>query len=207
MAVDVTPRTPHATITCFDPSRLTIRPATPSRWPDLERLFGERGACGGCWCMAWRLRHRDWVAGKGAGNKRAMQQIVTSGGRPGIIGYVDREPVAWCAVAPREQYTHLERSRVLKPVDDQPVWSVSCLFVLKPYRRQGLSVLMLQGAVEFARKAGATILEGYPVVPTMKPTPDAFVWTGVPSSFLEAGFHEVARRSPTRPIMRAVVHP
>ncbi len=138
-------------------------------------------------------------------NKRAFKKIVTTGGRPGVIGSIGREPVAWCAVAPREVYGYLDRSRVLKPVDEQRVWSVSCLFVLKSYRRQGLSVLMLKGAVDFAARAGARMVEGYPVVPTMERTPDPFVWTGTPSAFEQAGFEEVVRRSRTRPIMRAIV--
>ncbi len=186
----------------IDLKKLIFRPATPARWPDLERLFGERGACGGCWCMAWRLRNKDWVAGKGARNKRAFRKIVKSGGRPGLLAYQGREPIAWCSLAPREQYLSLANSRVLKPVDDQPVWSVSCLFVLKRFRRAGVSSRLLRAAVEFAGKLGARIVEGYPVIPTMEKTPDPFIWTGVPSAFLKAGFREVARRSRTRPIMR-----
>ncbi len=183
-------------------SRLKFRPATLSRWRDIERLFGERGACGGCWCMAWRLRNKDYVAGKGAKNKRAFKKIVTSGDTPGVIAYLVSEPIGWCAVAPREVYSTLERSRILKPVDDRPVWSISCLFVLKAYRRRGVSARLLRAAAEFAGKRGATIVEGYPVEPTMKPMPDPFVWTGIPSAFRKAGFREVARRSKTRPIMR-----
>lgn len=190
------------TQTKFRLSDLVFRAATPSRWPDVEQLFGERGACGGCWCMVWRLKRKDWEAGKGAGNKRALRNLVRSGDRPGILGYVGRLPVAWCAVAPREQYGSLARSRVLKPIDDRPVWSVSCLFVLKPYRRRGVSVRMLKAAADFAARQGATMVEGYPVEPTMSPTPDAFVWTGLPSAFLRAGFREVARPSRIRPIMR-----
>ena len=180
---------------------------TPSRWPDLVELFGERGACGGCWCMVWRLRNKDWVAGKGRGNRRALKKIVDSGAKPGILGYVGGRPVAWCAVAPREHYPSLSRSRVLAPVDDQPVWSVSCLFVLKPFRRQGISSQMLGAAAAHAARRGARIVEGYPVVPTMERTPDAFAWTGLPSAFRKAGFREVLRRSKTRPIMRLEVEP
>lgn len=189
----------------IDLKKLIFLPATPARWPDLERLFGERGACGGCWCMAWRLRNIDWVAGKGARNKRAFRKMVKSGGRPGLLAYQGREPIAWCSLAPREQYLSLANSRVLKPVDDQPVWSVSCLFVLKRFRRAGVSSRLLRAAVEFAGKGGARIVEGYPVIPTMEKTPDPFIWTGVPSAFLKAGFREVARRSKTRPIMRRTI--
>ncbi|HOX26082.1 MAG TPA: GNAT family N-acetyltransferase [Candidatus Krumholzibacteria bacterium] len=182
-------------------------PATADRWADLAALFGERGACGGCWCMAWRLPRKDWEAGKGDRNRRALQKIVRAGAEPGILGYVGDEPVAWCAIAPRTDYVHLARSRVLKPIDDAPVWSVSCLFVKKAFRRQGLSVAMLRAAVEFAAARGATIVEGYPVEATMERTPDPFVWTGLPSAFLAAGFVEAARRSPTRPIMRRTCAP
>ncbi|MDH3217366.1 MAG: GNAT family N-acetyltransferase [Candidatus Krumholzibacteria bacterium] len=188
-------------------SHIKFSAATPTRWPDIEKLFGERGACGGCWCMAWRLRNKDYVAGKGAKNKRAFKKIVTSGKTPGVIAYLGREPVAWCAIAPREDYSALGRSRVLKPVDDQPVWSVSCLFVAKPYRKQGISARLLRAAAEFAAKRGAKIVEGYPVEPTMERTPDPFVWTGIPSAFRRAGFREVARRSKTRPIMRRRFRP
>jgi GNAT superfamily N-acetyltransferase len=185
--------------------KITVHPATPERWRDLETLFGERGACGGCWCMAWRLPRKEWDAGKGARNKKALKKIVAKGEVPGIIGYVNDEPVAWCAVAPREVYSFLERSRVLKPIDDEPVWSISCLFVLKPYRRKGVSVQMLEGAVEFARSRGAGIVEGYPVEPYDARTPDPFIWTGTPSAFRKAGFKEAARRSKTRPIMRRAI--
>jgi GNAT superfamily N-acetyltransferase len=188
-------------------SRLSLKthPATPDRWKDIETLFGERGACGGCWCMAWRRPRKEWEAGKGAGNKRAFKKIVTGGGEPGVIGYVGDEPIAWCAVAPRQVYTVLERSRVLKPVDDQPVWSISCLFIAKPYRRRGVSAKMIRAAAEFARERGASIVEGYPIEPYNDKAPDPFIWTGTPSAFRKAGFEEVARHSKTRPIMRRTV--
>jgi GNAT superfamily N-acetyltransferase len=186
----------------IDLSKIRFKPATPSTWGDVEKLFGERGACGGCWCMAWRLLNKDWVAGKGSKNKRAFKKIVTSGARPGILAYLGREPIGWCAVAPRDVYGYLARSRVLEPVDDRQVWSISCLFVLKTYRRQGISVPLIRAAVGLAARGGASIVEGYPTVPSMDRTPDPFLWTGVPSAFLEAGFVEVARRSEKRPIMR-----
>ena len=179
-----------------------FRPVTPSRWKDLEDLFGERGACGGCWCMAWRLTTREWTEGKGARNRRALKRLVESGARPGILAYRGREVIGWCAVAPRREYTALARSRVLRPVDEEPVWSISCLFVRKADRRTGLSVRLLRAAAEFAVKRGARVVEGYPIEPTMERTPDPFVWTGLPSAFRRAGFTEVARRSRSRPIMR-----
>lgn len=182
--------------------RLKFHWATPSRWKDLKKLFGKRGACGGCWCMVWRLSSKDWQAGKGTANKRAFQGLVARGERPGVLAYLGREAIAWCAIAPRSSYSYLARSRVLRAIDEEPVWSISCLFVLKPYRRQGVSVALLRAAVELAQKRGAKIVEGYPSLPKMERIPDSFVWTGLPSAFKKAGFKEVARRSPTRPIVR-----
>jgi GNAT superfamily N-acetyltransferase len=189
----------------FSLSKLIFRAATPSRWADVERLFGKRGACGGCWCMAWRLSNKDWVAGKGQRNKRALEKIVASGGKPGVLGYFGREPIGWCSVAPRAEYPALARSRVLAPVDDLPVWSISCLFVSKPYRRRGVSARLLRAAADLAASRGAKVVEGYPIEPSMDKTPDPFVWVGLPSAFSKAGFKEIARRSPKRPIVRRTV--
>jgi len=186
----------------LDLSRLKAYPATPSRWADIEDLFGERGACEGCWCMFLRLPRKQFDAGKGAANKRFLQEIVSSGRKPGIIAYRAKEPIGWCAVAPREEYVALERSRILKAVDQQPVWSVSCLFVKKPYRRQGVSTYLIREAVKLAVSRGATVVEGYPVEPSTRKIADPSLWHGITSAFRAAGFHEVARRADTRPIMR-----
>ena len=99
-------------------------------------------------------------------------------------------------------FSTLSRSRILKPVDTQPVWSVVCFFVSRSHRRKGLTVELLQAAVEYARRNGAKIVEGYPVEPKAGIAPDVFVFTGLASAFLQAGFTEVLRRSETRPIMR-----
>jgi GNAT superfamily N-acetyltransferase len=177
----------------------------PERWPDLERLFGQRGACGGCWCMWWRLARSEFERGKGEKNRRALRRIVNEGRVPGILAYADGEPVGWCAVAPRDEYPVLERSRTLKRVDERPVWSVVCLFITRGHRRRGVSVRLLEAAADHVRRKGGGILEGYPVESRTGAMPDAFAWTGLAQAFREAGFREVARRSPTRPIMRRTV--
>jgi len=180
-------------------------PLTVERWSDLEKLFGARGACGGCWCMSWRLHRSQYEEQKGARNKAAFRKIVADGPSPGVLAYSGAEPVGWCAVAPREVNARLENSRVLTRVDNQPVWSVTCFFVAKPFRRGGVSVQLLKAAVAHAAKCGARIVEGYPVEPKKNPMPDVFAWTGIASAFRKAGFKEVARRSPVRPIMRFTI--
>lgn len=183
-------------------SRITIHPATPERWEDLARLFGPRGACAGCWCMWWRLPPAEWKRGKGDGNRRALLRLVQSGHPPGLIAYDGELPVGWLALAPREDYPRLASSRSLRPLDDTPVWSVTCFFVEKSHRKRGLTVRLLRAAAEHARRRGARMLEGYPVVSRAGAMPDAFAWTGLPGSFERAGFREAARPSASRRIMR-----
>jgi len=122
--------------------------------------------------------------------------VDTAAAPPGVLAYVDGEPAGWCAVAPRTEYKRLARSRATAPFDDQPVWSVVCFFVRGGMRRAGLSRALLSAAVDLAIEHGATIVEGYPVEGTRN------LFRGVASVFKDAGFKEVARRLPNRPLMR-----
>jgi len=183
-------------------SNLEFHPLTPKHWNDFETLFGARGACGGCWCMWWRIKRSVFEKQKGEANHRAMKGLVHAGQIPGIIAYVAGVPVAWCAVEPRGNFPALANSRILKPLDDQPVWSIVCFFVDKNYRNAGLNVQLIQAAVQYVKKRGGQIVEGYPVEPKKEKMPSVFAWTGFSSAFIKAGFSEVARRSETRPIMR-----
>ena len=181
---------------------LDFHPVTPERWQDLEKLFGPRGAIGGCWCMWWRIKRAEFEKQQGDGNHETMCSIVDSGKVPGILAYSAGEPIAWCSIAPRGEFSVLDRSPVLKRVDHQPVWSIVCFFMAKDYRHQGLSAIMLQAAVEYASQHGARIVEGYPIEPKVDRTPDIYAFTGMASTFKKSGFQEVARRSESRPIMR-----
>ena len=183
---------------------IEFHPATPDRWRDVEKLFGPRGACAGCWCMWARLPSAEFRAGVGAKNKRALRRIVAGGEPPGILAYVNGEPAGWCGLGPRAAFRRLENSKILAPVDDRPAWSVTCFFVARSHRKQGLSVRLLREAVRHAASRGATVVVGYPTDTHTKAS-DAFVWTGLASAFERAGFREVARRSRTRPIMRRVI--
>lgn len=183
--------------------RLRIYPLTADRWPDFVRLFGDRGTGGGCWCMFWRLPTRgQYREQKGAANKEAMHALVRSGGRPGLLAYAGTEPIGWCAIAPREAYPALQRSRSRRPVDREPVWSITCLYVARPHRRQALSIALIKAAVRYVRSQGGRIVEGYPVPPKRHTTSTNYAFTGFIAAFLEAGFTEVCRRTETRPIMR-----
>lgn len=185
---------------------LKFEPVTKKHRDDFEALFGERGASGGCWCMWWRLKRFEFEKNKGKRNKEAMSNIVNSGEIPGILAYSDNKPIAWCSVAPREKYPSLERSRVLKRIDDTSVWSIVCFFIDKRYRNKGVSVKLLLACIKYVKEKGGRVLEGYPVEPKKERIPEVFAWTGFANAFKAAGFIECARRSETRPIMRYYIY-
>jgi GNAT superfamily N-acetyltransferase len=180
----------------------TFKPLTIETWKPFETLFGPKGACGGCWCMTWRLQKSEYDKEKGEGNRKNMNRLVTRGESIGILAFNGDMPAGWCAVAPREKYVRLDKARALRRIDDKPVWCVSCFFIAKQFRRKGLSVKLLKAAVGYAGSQGASIIEGYPVQPKGKTMPDVFAWTGILSSYLNAGFVEEKRNSPSRPIVR-----
>ena len=185
--------------------QFTFKPVTAEEWGDLQALFAEHGEQNGCWCMYWRIKRADFQAGYGESNKLAMEQIIKSGITPGILAYLDGQPVGWCSVAPREQFPVLDRSPTLKRVDDEPTWSIICFFVSAHYRRKGLSKALLEAAIEYARDNGAKIIEAYPITLEGAEYPRYETYMGVVSMFEQAGFKQVARRSKRRPIMRFTV--
>lgn len=176
-----------------------IQPAT---WATFEAVMGEKGGCGGCWCMLWRRSAKQMEAGKGDGNRQAMKDLFEEEYVPGLIATYEKEAIGWIQIDRRSAFPRLAASRTLMPVDDKQVWSVSCFFIDKRFRRQGLSLRLLTAAVDLARSQGASIIEGYPVDPPKGKYPPVYAWTGFLDTFKRAGFSEVARRSVTRPIMR-----
>ncbi len=184
-------------------SNFEIHPLTPDRWDDLETLFGPRGAYGGCWCMFWRVSRAQFgeqCAHDGAGNKAAFQKVVARGDVPGLLAYSGGKPVGWCAVAPREVYAALERSTTRKRLDDQPVWSITCFYVARGWRKRGVSAALVNAAIEQVIGQGGTMLEAYPTLnePGMKPPSNSVAYMGLSEVFRAAGFVEVARPRNTR---------
>ena len=190
------------------PGRVEVHDCTPDRWPDLVAVFEGPGDPGRCWCQ-WFYRGARVDRASAEGNRAALQEQV---GRtvPGVLAYLDGEPSGWCAVAPRPSYTRLARSRALagSPADelaDTRVWSVTCLVVRRPARRRGLSGPLLAGAVELARRGGATVVEGYPVDLAGGKAPAAGLYPGPLPVFLRAGFTEEGRSPQGRPVVRLSV--
>jgi ribosomal protein S18 acetylase RimI-like enzyme len=185
--------------------KLKVAPLTPERWPDLEAIFGARGCsvARGCWCMEYRrsgARSSTWNA-RAKANRAALKALVDRGHPPGLIGYQGKVPVGWVSIGPREEFARLKRSPVMKAVDGKSVWSIVCFVVPAEYRGQGLARALLRGAIAYAKKQGAKLVEAYPVDKPARSKDDA-MWFGAKSMYDQAGFKEVARRKPQRPVVR-----
>jgi GNAT superfamily N-acetyltransferase len=180
------------------PLKLAVRPLTPDLWPALEDLFGANGACNGCWCMYWRIGSRYRKRSR-ALNKAAFREVVKRGPPPGLLAFDGDVAVGWCQLTPRDAVPWLDRAWRLKPVDAVPVWSLSCFYVPKGYRRQGVTSALIGAALKAARRNGAPALEAYPLDADLTPSASS---TGYVSTFARAGFQTVVRRVLPRPIMR-----
>ncbi|MEX2299774.1 MAG: GNAT family N-acetyltransferase [Bryobacterales bacterium] len=174
---------------------LKIRPLTPDLWPAIEDLFGRNDACKGCWCMYGRIGNA-YRGRPRAKNKEAFREVVKRGPAPGLVAFKGGLAVGWCQLTPRDAVPWLDRLWRLKRVDETPVWSLSCLYVRKGYRRRGITAALIEAALKAAKRAKAPALEAYPVATNSASS------TGYASTFARAGFHTVARRVPSRPIMR-----
>jgi ribosomal protein S18 acetylase RimI-like enzyme len=185
----------------------TVLPLTLERWPDLEAIFNAKGCsvARGCWCMYYRRSGSRGPLPRGTthaqANRSELKALVDEGEPPGLLAYRGTVPVGWVSVGPREQYAKLRRSPVMKAVDNQPVWSVICFVVPPEYRGQGVAHALLRGAIAYAKKHGAKLLEAYPL-DKLGPSSNDSMWFGAKSMYDSAGFKEVARRKPFRPIVR-----
>ncbi len=188
--------------------RFEVRPLTADTWRDLEDMFGQPGGgiVRGCWCMFYRLTGPEARGRSKDQNKDALHSLAMSDRPPGLVGYADDRPVGWISLGPRADYHRLARSPIMKPVDDAQVWSIVCAYVVKAERGKGIQHRMLAGAIDFARRQGVRLLEAYPIDKDEPSHPD-FMFFGSRSLYERAGFREVARRSPTRVVMRRSLRP
>ena len=180
------------------------RPLSSETWSDLEELFALPGGSivRGCWCMYYRRSGKVSVSGAaGVENKQQLCDLVGDGVVPGLVGFVDGTPAGWISLGPREDYAKLRRSPIMKPVDDEEVWSVVCTYVAKSFRGQGVQHRLLGAGIDYAREQGVRTLEAYPVDKPER-SHDDFMFFGSRGLYEHAGFVEVVRRSPTRVVMR-----
>jgi GNAT superfamily N-acetyltransferase len=185
---------------------LELRALRRNDWKIVLALFGDNGACGGCWCMWWRVERggKLWEENKGRKNKAALRKLIEGGKAYGILAFSDGKPVGWCSVGPRQDYPRLHRSRPFQVDSPDGTWSVTCFYIPSKWRGKGVATALLKEAESLARRKGARALEGYPVKPTGKAAlvPPAFAWTGLPRLFERARFPNITKHKDSRNVYR-----
>lgn len=172
-------------------------------WSDLQTLFGEKGACGGCWCMYWRLSYKEYENRKGQKNKETLNDIINQGLPIGVLAFEDDIPIGWCSVSPKNTLIRLKSSRLFKNLNEtKTTWSITCLFIHKDYRNKGLSSEIISAATEYAFENGASVIEAYPIIPKNSAMAPAFAWVGFVNSFKRADFKKIIQVSESRLVMR-----
>lgn len=185
---------------------MVIRELKKTDWPQIERLFGARGACGGCWCMHWRREKggKAWDAAKGEPNRKAFRKLVLSGQAHGILAFDNEVPIGWCSFGKRTDFPRLERTKAYRREDGHKVWSINCFYIAPGYRQQGLARQMAEAAVKAIKKHKGKLAEAYPTTLTKdgNKLPAAFSYTGPERVFQQLGFKEIQRLAETRPLYR-----
>lgn len=177
-------------------------PLSKKTWKDLVLLFGEKGACGGCWCMTWRLPSSVYQQTKGASNKTLLYELVCQNEALGVILYNETTPIGWCSISPKERLFQQKKSRIFKHTPFEKTWSIVCLYIMPAYRRKGVATVLIEEAYQYASSNGAIIVEAYPVIPKQLDMPDVFAWTGIWKSYLKAGFTIIHQPSTAKYIMQ-----
>lgn len=176
---------------------ITCRALRTDDWPNIERLFGSNGACGGCWCMWWRVPRggKLWAEAKGAKNRAAFRKLLEGGSVRGVLAFSGDQPVGWCSFGPRSSFPRLERVRALKRDWSEQTWSINCFYVPRAWRGRGIAKQLVEEAAKQAFQSGAGEVEGYPVMPSSAggDLPAVFAWTGVPAMFESNGFRQLPR--------------
>lgn len=187
-------------------SDVTIEPATAERWDNVQHALTGGGDGKSCQCTWWTLTNADFSTKSADERREILREEIQSGPPPGLIAYVDGEPAGWVRIGPRTAQIRLSRTRNIvsttpEPLDDPSVWAVTCFAIRREHRKQGLTTVLLDAAVDYAKEAGARVIEAYPVDTSGGTHRSNDLYFGTLTTFLAAGFAETGLRKPGRPLV------
>lgn len=185
---------------------MNCRPVGPESWDDVVELFGDNGAYSNCWCTWFLVTSRVFEAAAPYERRQTLEDRIRSGRPSGVLAYRDGHPVGWCAVGPRGDYDRLTstRARTYRSIDDRPTWAITCFYIPRELRGQGIATALLDAAVVYGRAQGAGAIDAHPVDLAEDPKPSSSLFPGTLDMFLRAGFTEIARHGGRPQVRRDV---
>lgn len=184
----------------YDSDRIIVWAATKTRWPDIVRVFESGAISNRCWCQWVRKTQQQAREDGSIGNRTSLKALLDGGEIPGLVAYLDGEPVGWCSVGPKHTFGRLQRSRALTPHEADPspagTWATLCSYVAPGHRGIGISRALLRAAIEHAGRSGATAFEAYPVRTGGMRISNDSAYQGTDQMCAEEGFHEVPSVAP-----------
>ena len=173
-----------------DDVRWATHPVTAKRFDDFADVINPNRRDTHCWCLSHRLQAKE-IDELGDGSREsAAKALAAQRGSFGVVTYRDDVPVGWCHIAPRAEISRLAASKLIRPIDDLPVWSIICVVVRSGHRKQGVTEHLIEGAVSYAGSRGAPAVEAYPVDPQGR-MDLTMAFVGTRGMFENAGFRVV----------------
>lgn len=169
---------------------IEVRPAT--EFDDVAAVVGPKKPTSNvCFCLSYRIGNKENVSLRGQARADRVRELCHQDPPPGVIAYLDGEPVGWAALHPRRD-TSFARNRLIPHVDDLDVWALWCFRVRPGHRKQGVSHALVEGAVAYARERGAPAIEGYPLDNRGEKVNLTMAYVGTRALFEDAGFTKAA---------------
>lgn len=167
-------------------------PVTPDRFDDLADVINPNRRETHCWCLSHRVGAKEIAELGGGSREQAMRALCARDVPPGVVTYRDGTPVGWCNIGARSDIPRLRQSKLIRPVDDVPVWSIVCTVVRSGHRRQGVTQQLIEGAVQWARSQGAPAVEAHPVDPDGR-MDLTMAFVGTRAMYERAGFEVIGQ--------------
>jgi ribosomal protein S18 acetylase RimI-like enzyme len=173
---------------------LTSRPLSPDTWPAFARLVEKHnGIFGGCWCISFHLEpgeNKRW-----AGRYRELKEARVRKGRAhAALVFDGPEAVGWCQFGPTAELPNIRsRKEYENGLRELPDWRITCFFIDRERRGEGIATLALREALRYIAQAGGGTVEAYPENVAGRTVSRSFLCSGTLGMFEKAGFQKTRK--------------
>jgi hypothetical protein len=186
-------------------NNLSIKELYMETWKDFERLVQKHnGVWGGCWCRYFHPTPPEKIESKEDARSYKLSLVKEDKSHAALVYDADT-CVAWCQYGPPEELPNIMHKKEVESKMTIPDWRITCIFVDRDFRKKGLSLFALNGALELIKKSGGGVVESYPQDTEGKKISNSFLYNGTKEIFEIAGFNFEGKKGKNHCIMRKIV--